>query len=107
MELSEAASQIFERRKAHYTQCCALIASNRQEVPFSDLSIQDLVFLGHHTATTNIKKVLEAPRLGEVIQAHIRETKYDVFKGWHMYCNVQSDDRLKALAIFGKQLAFC
>ncbi|KAK4071142.1 hypothetical protein Purlil1_13485 [Purpureocillium lilacinum] len=106
MELSEAASQIFERRKAHYTQCCALIASNRQEVPFSDLSIQDLVFLGHHTATTNIKKVLEAPRLSEVIQAHIRETKYDVFKGWHMYCNVQSDDRLKALAIFEGAISF-
>lgn len=104
MDLADAASLIFERRKQHYSVCCEHVASNRDSL-FWDLSIPELVFLGHHVSMINLNKALNIPRLSETIQAHIDKTKFDAFKGWYMFCNVQRDPLRKALVTLGKRLA--
>lgn len=104
MDLSHTASFEFKRRTAHYHACCRYVASKRDHKLLAGIPILDLVFLGHHTATTDIKEALAIPKpqLSEAIQEYKNETKFDIFSGWHTYCNAQSDPRLKALAVFGK-----
>lgn len=103
MELTGTTSNIFKRRNAHYDVCCDFIARNRDTL-FSGVSIQDLIFLGHHTSKMDILKIVEFPSLSERIKAHMIDTTFDILAGWHKFYNAQQDPHLKALIIFGKQL---